>query len=439
MGAELIHGRGAPPEATYVFKHALVQDTAYGSLLRSRRQRIHADIARALEERFADQVDAAPAVIARHYAEAGLDEQAARYWLKAAELALSRSAYAEADRYVDAGLALIPRLPQGTDRQLLELALHVARATALSPLKAYTAPETVTAFRAAKRLLDAGVGDDLQRFLVLVGLYTTPYMAARLESALELAREFVEAAERQDEAYYLLVGYRMVASMQIAMGQNREANLQRAAQLRDPSHQRPIGFRFSIDPGLSALCSKIWVLSTLGLHDQAARVRELVRGELPDHKLPGTIALYMQLALAFPELMYGDFEAAERYAAEHVAFCAERKVEQFRLWGGNYQASARAMREPTEENVAALRGAIAANNRSGGYFSDSIFKSYLAETLLMRGEMADAEAALQDAFAFVERSGERFWLADLYRVDGQIALRRPEPDPRGRSLFPQGH
>ena len=93
--------------------------------------------------------------------------------------------------------------------------------------------------------------------------------------------------------------------------------------------------------------------------------------------------------------MYGDFEAAERYAAEHVAFCVERKVEQFRLWGGNYQASARAMREPTEENVAALRGAIAANNRSGGYFSDSIFKSYLAETLLMRGEIAGAEAAIR--------------------------------------------
>ena len=172
----------------------------------------------------------------------------------------------------------------------------------------------------------------------------------------------------------------------------------------------------------------IWVLSSLGLHDQAARARELARTELPDHKLPGTIALYMQLALAWPALMYCDFEAAERYAADHVAYCAERKVEQFRLWGGNYQASARAMREPTEENVAALRGAIAANNRSGGYFSDSIFKSYLAEALLMSGEIAGAESALQDAFAFVERSGERFWLADLYRVDGQIALRRPETD-----------
>ena len=97
MAAELIYGRGAPPEATYVFKHALVQDTAYASLLRSRRQRIHADIARALEERFADQVESAPAIIAHHYTEAGLAEPAARYWLTAAELALSRSATAEAE------------------------------------------------------------------------------------------------------------------------------------------------------------------------------------------------------------------------------------------------------------------------------------------------------------------------------------------------------
>src|SRR5271165_5499762 len=103
MAAELIHARGSPPEATYVFKHALVQDTACGSLLRSHRQRIHANIARAMEELFADQVEAAPAIVAHHYAEADLPEPAARYWLKAAELALSRSAPVEAERHIDSG------------------------------------------------------------------------------------------------------------------------------------------------------------------------------------------------------------------------------------------------------------------------------------------------------------------------------------------------
>ena len=238
MAAELIYGRGAPPEATYVFKHALVQDTAYGSLLRSRRQRIHADIARALEEKCADEVAAAPAAIARHYTEAGLADPAARYWLAAGELALSRSAYAEADRYVDAGLALIPRLPQGTDRQSLELALHVARAAALMPLKAFTAPETIAAFRAAKRLLDAGVGNDSQRFFVLSGLYSTPHIAGRLESALELACEFVKPQNGRMNRI-IVSCYRMLAQMQIAMGQNREAlkNLQQAVQLRDLSRK----------------------------------------------------------------------------------------------------------------------------------------------------------------------------------------------------------
>ncbi len=122
MAAELIHSRGAPPEATYIFKHALVQDTAYASLLRGRRQHIHAEIARALEDRFVDQIDSAPAVVARHYTEAGLAEPAARNWLAAAELALSRSAHAEAHPYADAGLALIPRLTDGANRQSLQLA-----------------------------------------------------------------------------------------------------------------------------------------------------------------------------------------------------------------------------------------------------------------------------------------------------------------------------
>ena len=131
MASELIHGRGAPPDATYVFKHALVQDTAYASLLRSRRQRIHADIARVLTERFSDQVKAAPAIIADHYTKAGLAEPAVRSWLAAAELSLARSANTEADRYVDAGLAVIPRLTDGPDRQSLELSLQLARANAL--------------------------------------------------------------------------------------------------------------------------------------------------------------------------------------------------------------------------------------------------------------------------------------------------------------------
>ena len=218
MAAELIYGRGAPPEATYVFKHALVQDTAYASLLRSRRQRIHADIARALEERFADQIESAPAIIAHHYTEAGLAEPAARNWLAAAELALSRSAYAEAHRYVDAGLALIPRLTDGPDRQSLELALQLARANALVPLKGFTGPETVAALTEAKRLLDSGVGTDLQRFSVLYRPLRGQLLRGADGACARSGAPNCGSRRTKDDTTYRLVGYRLLGTMQAYTG-----------------------------------------------------------------------------------------------------------------------------------------------------------------------------------------------------------------------------
>ena len=181
VAANLIHARGAPPDAKYTFKHALVQDTAYASLLRGRRQRIHADIAKALVESFLDQSNSARAVIAHHYTEAVLYEPAARHWLAAAELALSRSAALEADRHVDAGLAVVLRMQEGHDRRSLELAFLVAKANALLPLKGYSTPETVAALTAAKQLLDVGIGDDLQHFSVLYGLCAAKYVASELD------------------------------------------------------------------------------------------------------------------------------------------------------------------------------------------------------------------------------------------------------------------
>ena len=263
MASELIYGRGAPRKRTYIFKHALVQDTAYASLLRSRRQRIHADIARALEEQFADQIEASPAIIAHHYTEAGLAEPAARNWLVAAESALSRSAYAEARRYVDAGLALMPRLTDVGNSQSLELGLQLARMNALVPLKGFTGAETVATLTDAKRLLNSGIGTDLQRFSVFYALWASNLFAAKMEPALTLAIQFVEVAERNDDTVYRLIGYRLIGTMQAYMGRNREAleNVQRAEEYRDPHRPRVFTYRFGADPDLGVLSLKLLPLT----------------------------------------------------------------------------------------------------------------------------------------------------------------------------------
>ena len=429
MAAELIHGRGAPPEATYTFKHSLVQDTAYASLLRSRRQRIHADIAGALTERLADQINVAPAIIAHHYTEAALYEPAARHWLSAAELALSRSGVLEANRHVDAGLAAVRRMPEGQDQKSLELALLVAKANALLPLKGYSTPETVAALSAAKRLLDDGLGDDLQRFSVLYGLCSANYVASELESAHAQAAQFLDLARRQDDKIYRLVGHRLLGTVQFFMGRHREAldNLQRAETYREPEIQKQWSYRFGYDPGLILASYKTMALFMLGYPDQAARASDQVSLEAKGHYHGPTVALCRFFTTVWPELLFGDIEACERHSAELVAYCIERKVEQFRLYGVVTETCARAQRDPTPEHIEALRAARDAHHRSGARVLDSMILCCLIEALLGADDVRGAEAALQEADQFVELSGERFLLSDLRRLEGQIALKQLEP------------
>ena len=429
METELIYRRGTPPKASYIFKHALVQDTAYVSLLRGRRQRIHADIAQALKERSAKE-EYQPAIIAHHFAEAGLAEQAAPYWLAAAELALSQSAPVEAEHHASAGLALIPRVTEGPERDALELGLLVARANAMIPLKSISAPETFAALADAKQLLDRGVGTDLQRVSILYGLCSASTLTARLQQALDFAHQIIEVAERQDDPTYRVVGYRQLGTLQFYAGKNREAlqSLQKGNQYCDPRRQRALGYRFSWDQGLALLSFEVLVRLSLGLLDSAAQLGERVRIELLSHGHATTVASATFSSQTWPKLVLGDLEALERESAELAAYCAEKRVEQIRLLASYLHAYACAMRDPVERNIAVLRAALDALRRSGGNAGNSIIKSNLAEALLTAGDLAGAEAVLEEGFAFVEQSGERYWLADLHRLCGHVALKRPEPD-----------
>ncbi len=427
--AELIHVRTAPPNTSYVFKHALVQDAAHASLLRSRRQRIHADIAQALQQR-SSKDEYPPATIAHHYTEAGLSEQAARRWLAAAELALSQSAPVEAERHASTGLTLIPSIEAGIERDALELGLLVARANALVPLKSISAPETFAAMTEAKHLLDRGVGTDLQRVSILFGLCSATTLMARVQPAFDLAHQIIEVAERQDDPTYRLVAYRMLGTNQYFAGQHRAAleSLQNGRKYRDPNRQRALSYRFGWDPSLAILGFEGLVRLSLGLLDGAARINEQVRAELSNHGHAATIASATFCVTTWPELVLRDLEGLERDSAELATYCAEKKVEQIRLLASFHWAFARAMRDPTKDNIAAQRAALDAVRSAGGHVGTSLNISNLAEVSLMAGDWERAEADLADGFAFVEQSGEQYWLADLHRLSGQLALRQPVPD-----------
>jgi hypothetical protein len=200
----------------------------------------------------------------------------------------------------------------------------LARANSLFALKGFNSAEAVVALTEAKRLLDTGVGSDLQRFSVLHGLWAAQLAVARIETGIALAREIVAVAARQDETTYLMVGYRLLATMLVRAGQNREALrcLEQAECYRDPVRDKLVSYRFANDPGLLVLCYKIWALLFLGFFDRAVQVGEQVRVELAGHA--PTVAVCNYLAVAFPKYLCGDFEACEHDSAEFVAYCAER-------------------------------------------------------------------------------------------------------------------
>ncbi len=292
------------------------------------------------------------------------------------------------------------------------------------PLKGYSTPETVAALSAAKRIIDAGAGDDMQHFSVLYGLCAAKYVASELGPARVLALQFIDLANRQDDPIYQLVGRRLLGAVEFFAGRSREVLeiLLQAAAYSDPARQKRLSYRFGYDVGLSILCYKAMTLFMLGLTDQAARARDQARVEASDHDHAPTVAFCRFFTAIWPELLFGDLEVCERTSAELVAYCVERKVAQFRLYSDLTHACARAVRISTVGHIEAIRAARDAHHRSGARILDSMILCCLAEALLAADDITGAEASLQEAFEFVELSGERLLLADLHRIAGKAAL-----------------
>jgi predicted ATPase len=179
--AELLYQRGVPPRATYIFRHALIQEAAYQSLLKSTRQRHHQQVARVLEERFPETAETQPEVLAHHYTEAGLSEQAIPYWQQAGERALQRSTYVEAISHLNSGLAVLKTLPDTSHRARQELDLQIALGQALIATKGQAAAEVGLAYSRARELCQQ-VEETALLFRVLYGLYNFHVVRAELQT-----------------------------------------------------------------------------------------------------------------------------------------------------------------------------------------------------------------------------------------------------------------
>jgi hypothetical protein len=253
--AGLVFQRGAAPAAEYLFKHALVQDTAYGTLLRGPRQALHRRIAETLEQRFPDLIETRPEILAHHYGEAAITDKAITYWHRAGKLSMAKSAVREATAQLHRGLSLLDGLPETRERKQLELDIHVTLTTALMAGKGYANPEVVAALERANRLVTetASVGTPVH-FAVLSGLWAYTFNRGAIAAALEYATNFLSTAQSQPSSGPLLVGHRILGHSLIFSGDHRAAlaHFETAASLYRPDEHRASASRYGVDIGVNA-------------------------------------------------------------------------------------------------------------------------------------------------------------------------------------------
>ena len=201
--AELLYPRGSPPEATYQFKHALIQEAAYQSLLKSTRQQYHQRIAQALAAHFPETTETQPELLAHHYTEAGLQAQALPYWHQAGQRAIARSAYAEACQHLTTGLEVLGTVPETPARHQHELDLLTALARVLGLTKGQAAPELEPVLTRAMALAQQ-VGESAQYFAVLRARWSFYNVRAEHQAAHTVAEQLLDLAQRQHDPALLL-------------------------------------------------------------------------------------------------------------------------------------------------------------------------------------------------------------------------------------------
>lgn len=271
--AGLLFQQGVPPEASYLFKHALVQDAAYGTLLREPRRALHAQIAETLESQFVEIAESRPELLARHYTEAGLVEKAAGLWGKAGQRSLERSALIEAVAQLTRALDQIVSLPASSAVRREQIKLQVALIAPLTHVKGYAATETKAATERARRLIEHAealgepLEDPLLLFSVLHGFWTANYVAFNGDVIRELAAQFLTLAEKQSAIIPLMIGHRIMAITLLCTGEIAEgrAHSDRAFALYDPSAHRPLATRFGMDPGVRSYLIAGWLCSSLAI------------------------------------------------------------------------------------------------------------------------------------------------------------------------------
>jgi predicted ATPase len=422
--AEIVYQRGLPPQSTYLFKHALIQDVGYQTLLKSTRQQYHQRIAQVLEEQFPETAATQPELLAHHYTEAALIEKAVHYWYQTGQTAIQRSAHVEAIAHLQQGLALLPTLPETPQRLQREVDMLIALGASLLAVKGYAASEVGETYTYARQLCQH-LADPYQLFPVLRGLWNYYLARADYQTAHALGEQLLTLAQQVQDSAMLIAAHRALGTTLQYLGAADAAltHFTQGIALYDPQQHRTHALLYGEDAGVLCHSYAARALWCLGYPDQGlARSQEAVtRAQQRAH--PISLSFVLSFAAVFHQLCRAG-RAAQGCAEAAISLAMEQGFPLWVAYSAILRGWALAHQGQAQEGIAQIEQGLKAQRATGSKQNRSYFPALLAEAY---GTMEQPEAgliALAEALAVVDTTGERWYEPELYRLKGELLLQR---------------
>ena len=422
ISSDLLQVEGEPPDPTYRFKHALIRDAAYESLLKSRRQTLHRLVAKALIERFPYRAEAEPEAVAHHFTAAGAHPEAAAYWQRAGFQALQRFANQEAIAHLRKALEELSRAPDAPERAAQEMELQVMLAVPLTLTRGWAAPDVEAAYRRAYDL-SGQVGETPQLFPALVGLNTYYIVTAQLHTAYKMAERNLQVAESADDAELILEAEHDLTSTTFYLGRFEEL-LRHAARVRevyDPNKHHRHVLMYGKEPMVVALVHEAMTLWCVGRPDfaLAGSLASIAHAEAWVH--PFSYA-WAQCAHGAILQMRGEVAKMRETALRVIALSSEQGFPNWLAQGLTYLGWTMVVEGDIETGIEKMREGIGIWRMTGARLISCYLMYLLADALRRGGRFEEAQQTLQEDLELIHDTGDEWWLAEIERLQGQVLL-----------------
>ena len=431
----LVFRRGAPTQGSYIFKHALVQDAAYNSLLISRRQHLHIRIAQVIETRFPETAAADPALLAHHFSQAGHIEKAVEYYERAGRRAIGQSAVTEALAQFNRALERLQALPLSKERQHRELGIHLALGSGHVAVHGFAARATGDAYRRAAELCEE-LGETRELFPVLYGLCLYHLYGAELAESMAVGKRLLKLAESTDDHGLLFFAQRAAGVSALPAGDFTSArfHLEQALQLYNPGEHRTPAFIYAFDPRVVCLDYLARALLPLGFPEQALAANdEAIReARLLSHR--NSLALPLFFGGVVHQII-GDREGVENRSRELAEISTEAG---FYFWqAGATVLSGWALAEAggLEDGRMKIKHGVDKWCATGAEYMLPYFLALLAQIEFKADRPEAALPLLEEARNRVEQTGERWFEAEIFRIEGEVLSTLGRPADAKKSLL----